>query len=179
MDGLGLASSPGGPLVLETFQQQRIGSPAAGIVANRVYLARLPRVVKPRLLSWMDVFVNVAAGNIAGALMTTDDPYETETEALAAEFDRVAHSGEVAAAGSAVFQRLTFASPVWHVPNRDIWAAFGGTSGSFTTGTSATPAGSQVRQATSLMKAGAYSSGIPATLSALADQSTILYLAVG
>jgi len=167
----------GNPLVLEVFPA-RGGSAAVG--ASVIYLMRLPRVVTPMTLSWAEYFCSVAAGNVAVGLMTTTDAFETEAQALAATYTRVAHTGAVAAAGVNVHQRLTFAAPYNYLPDTNLWVAFGGDTGTLQVGRAASVGALFTRRADAIIKSAGYSSGIPSTLTTLAAAGAFQpYLAVG
>jgi len=166
----------GNPAFLDVWPQR---SGAAVIAANTISLSRLPRTPKARSLSWADVFVATAAGNIAVALMTTTDSVSTDAQAIAATFTRVAHTGEIAAAGAGVHQRLTFITPYDYALGTDLWIAFGGNNASLSIGRHSILTGLSTAGALGLAKASAYSLGIPATLTALAATAYLPYLRTG
>lgn len=151
------------PSLLQTFDS-RMGGAAAAITANRISLARLPRVVAPTPWGFASIFVGVAAGNVDIALIR-DSPVGAGTGT------RVARTGLTAAAGANAIQRIAFPAGTLQLPGFDYWVAIGGDNATltlrgFTGNATANGAGGL-----NVFVDSAWSSGIPATLTGAAGST--------
>lgn len=144
-------------------------SPSWGIAAptqNMVFLYR-KRVAKAVTITNMKVFVGAENGDIDVGIYTSADNGVT--------FDRVAHSGPIAQAGSNAIQTLPLLASYQLLPNVDYWLAYATNGTGTTMRVSAGATAAQVAISNQLRsKSGAWSSGLPATLSSLTDGSTHL-----
>lgn len=156
-----------GPSFAQTFDIRVIGASVA-MSANAVYLAKLDRVPYPKRIVAVSVFVVTALGNLDIALMR-DDPAVLAT--------RVGRTGIVAAVGASAMQRLVFPDGVWHVPERDHWIAIGSDNAPTLRGNNGNGI-ANAQGSLSMVKAAAWSSGIPATIATAGGSTPTFWLYV-
>lgn len=146
------------------------------VVPDTIYWERLPRVAVPVLITDIEYWCATADGNVDLGLLTTDDPVGTQAEALAAVFDRVAHCGPVAAAGSGAWQRLPLTTPYQYNPNTDLWVSFGSSGAPTVSRLASSPQNLTIAQAIGVARTNGYSSGIPVSIQADAGSTIAITL---
>jgi hypothetical protein len=170
---LNLTQLPGGgqfPFV-ETYPSQDGTLAATNLTADSVYVARV-RVMKQVTITNMHIYIGAALGNIDLGIYTGT---------LSGGLTRVASTGSTAAAGASALQTIALTAAYTLQPGIDYWFAFGSTSGGATL-TVARSAGVVALVLTSdtlavtAIKAAAWSSGLPATLSSLTATSNTVWV---
>lgn len=143
----------------------------AALVANTVYLYRF-RVLGPVRVGNGVVYNGATLGTAHLAIGVYTSDLTTWT--------LVGATADTAAAGANGLQTIPFVAPPTLVPGTDYWAAIGATDGTYTllrapSIVSGALGGLKNR---SLLKAGVYAAGLPATITAPAGASLPLYLAL-
>ncbi len=157
---------------VQTYYAQDGTLAATNLTADSVYLARV-RVERAIRLTNMHIYIGAALGNIDLGIYTGT---------LSGGLTRVASCGSTAASGSSALQTIALTAAYTLQPGTDYWFAFGSTSGS-TTLTVARSAGAVALVLTSdtlamtAIKASAWSSGLPASLSSLSATSNTVWVA--
>lgn len=156
---------------VETYPSQDGSLAATNLTADSVYLARV-RVAKEITIGSMSIYVGAALGNVDLGIYTGT---------LTGGLTKVASTGSTAAAGASAKQTINLTAPYTLQPGIDYWFAFGSTSGS-TTLTVARTAGvvalvlTSDDDAVTAIKAAAWSSGLPASLSSLSATSNTVWV---
>lgn len=170
MNGLALTSpSPalGQDDVLLPFPIMHFTGAVGVLSANPVYLYKLPQVAVPFLVTRIGYCVGVAAGNVDAGLYTRSGTTYT----------RVASSGSTAAAGSSVMQDLTMTTPYTINPGQELFVAFGTDSATITLlRLSASVTAWCADDNAMLVKTGAWSSGLPASIATPSGSVTAIAL---
>lgn len=144
----------------------RSGNSSANVVANTVYLERLPRVSHPVSITAIEYFCVSAAGNVDLGLYTTTDPVGTQAEALAATFTRVAQTGATAAAGTNAWHRISLTAPYTYNPASNLWVSFGSDGAPSVARIAPLHQLLNVAQGLLITDSSVYSSGLPASFQA-------------
>lgn len=158
--------------IIQTYYAQDGTLAATNLTADSVYLSRI-RVERPIRVTNMHIYIGAAAGNIDLGIYTGT---------LSGGLTKVASTGSTAAAGSSALQTIALTAAYTLQPGIDYWFAFGSTSGS-TTLTVARSAGvvalvlTTDTLALTAIKASAWSSGLPASLSSLSATSNTVWVA--
>jgi hypothetical protein len=135
----------------------------AAIVANTVYLAALNSALHTEPIDGLTHVVGgTGGGNVAAGLYTYDGT----------TFTRVAHSGVVATGAINTAQRLSFTAYTPD-PSARLYAGFGSDTG-ITVSVRTISATVSVISPRAVIKAAAWSSGLPATITAAAAASAIV-----
>lgn len=119
---LDLILPSGGDSFLQSYDI-RISGAQAALTANAAYLARLPRLAKPKRVASITVFIGTASGNIDAGVYS-GDPAVTGT--------RLGSSGSVAAAGTNALQVLTPTADTIIPADVDTWVSFAADNGTVT-----------------------------------------------
>lgn len=156
---------------VQTYTAQDGTLAATNLTADSVYVARV-KVERAIRVTNMHIYIGAAAGNIDLGIYTGT---------LSGGLTKVASTGSTAAAGASALQTIALTAAYTLQPGVDYWFAFGSTSGS-TTLTVARTAGVVALVLTSdtlavtAIKAAAWSSGLPASLSSLSATSNTVWV---
>lgn len=147
-----------------------IGGSNGTVAQNAVYLWRF-RVGRELRITTMNYVVVSADGNVDLGFYDSPDG--------GANLSRVASCGSTAASGSVAIQAIALSAAIVLSPSKDYWIAFATDSASITV-VRTTTLGGTVNGAyknRSIVKANAWSSGLPATIASPAGNATFIWVA--
>lgn len=154
----------GGQLPFWTSLPAHINSSTGTLTANAVYLVRF-RVFAPTTFPSFSLYVASASGNIDGGIYTRSGTTYTRQNA----------TGSTLASGSNAVQTIAFTTPLLAVPGVDYFAALGIDNGTATVARVSVNTNASFGDY-SLVKTGAWSSGLPASISSPAGSTVTPWL---